>query len=150
VIFAMIRRIDRAIVVSVTALVGLTATFAGWTMATSGTVGGYKLPNDWFTSYSPFSDYVIPGLILFAVIGIGGVLTAAVNVADARAGAVAALAYGIILVGWILGELLFLTQTMVLTWVMLAAGLVVAALAAPYALPAHWGLPSGPRRQSSV
>jgi hypothetical protein len=132
----MFRRIDRTVIVIVTALVGLSAIIPGWTMLTSGTVGGYTLPTDWFSSYAPFSDYVVPGLILLLVIGVGGVLTAAVNVVNADLGPFAALAYGLVLVGWILGELVFMTQTMVLTWVILGAGVVVVALAAPGVLPA--------------
>ena len=42
-------------------------------------VGGYRLPTDWLTSYAPFSDYLVPGLLLLVVIGVGGVLTAVVN-----------------------------------------------------------------------
>src|SRR5207244_8557329 len=76
-------------------------------------------------------DYLVPGLLLLVVIGVGGVLTAVVNILDDRLGPFAALGYGAILVGWILGELLFMTQTMVLTWVILATGAVLIALAAP-------------------
>jgi hypothetical protein len=148
--FAMIHRIDRAVVVTVTALVGLSAIIPGWTMATSGTVGGYRLPTDWFSSYAPFRDYLIPGLILLVVIGIGGVLTAAVDVADTRTGSIAAFAYGMVLVGWILGELVFMTQTMVLTWAILAAGVIVAALSAPDALPALRERFSGRRTRSGA
>jgi hypothetical protein len=131
----MLHRIDRAVIVVVSALVGLTAMVPGWTMATSGTVGGYKLPTDWFRSYAPFHDYLVPGLILLLVIGLGGLLTAAINVVSADVGPVAALAYGLILVGWIVGELVFMTQTMLLTWVILGTGLVLVALALPGALP---------------
>lgn len=127
----MLHRIDRAAIVMLTALVGLTAIIPGWTMTTSGTVGGYRLPTDWFTSYAPFNDYLVPGLILLVVVGVGGVVTAVVNVLDDRLGPFAALAYGAILVGWILGELVFMTQTMVLTWVILATGAALIALAAP-------------------
>lgn len=132
----MIRRIDRVLIVTVTALVGLVAITAGWTMVTSGTVDGHRLPADWLSSHALFSDYLVPGLILLLMIGVGGVLTAAVNVADGRLGSIAALAYGLILVGWILGELWFLTQTMVLTWVILATGALLVAVGAPDALPA--------------
>lgn len=57
----MLRRIDRVVVAILTALVGVTAIIPGWTMVTSGMVGGYRLPTDWFTSYAPFSDYLIRG-----------------------------------------------------------------------------------------
>jgi hypothetical protein len=46
-----------------------------------------------------------------------------------------ALVMGLVLVGWIGGELVFLTQTMVMTWVILGSGCVLIALGAPYALP---------------
>lgn len=42
---------------------------------------------------------------------------------------------GFALVGWIGGELLFMTETMVMTWVILGSGLLLIALAAPYAWP---------------
>src|SRR5215467_7554958 len=113
----MLRRFDRVAVVLVTALVGLTAIVAGWTMTISGTVGGYGMPADWFSDYSPFSDYLVPGLLLLVVVGAGGVLTAMVCLNDTQWGSVAALVYGLVLIGWIVGELVFLTQTMVLTWV---------------------------------
>jgi hypothetical protein len=143
----MVRHVDRAFVVIVTAAVGLSAIIPGWTIATSGTVGGFRLPADWLSGYAPFSDFNVPGLILLVVIGIGRVLTAALNVADARVGSILALAYGLVLVGWIVGELVFMTQTMVLTWVILAAGVIVAVLAAPDALPALRERLAGPHGQ---
>lgn len=133
---AVLHRIGRLAIVVMTALIGLTAVIPGWTISTSGTVGGYKLPADWFSSYAPFSDFLVPGLILLVVIGLGGLLTAALNIVSADLGPFAALAYGLVLIGWILGELVFMTQTMLLTWVILAAGLVLVALAAPGVVPA--------------
>lgn len=100
-------------------------------MVTSGTVGGYRLSTNWFRSYAPFSDYLVPGLILLLVIGVGGVLVAIVNVVDRKVGSYAALAYGLVLVGWIAGELFFLAQTMVLTWVILGAGVFPVVLGVP-------------------
>ena len=145
----MIHRLDRAILVILSALVGLSALIPGWTMATSGTVGGYRLPSDWLSSAAPFGDYLVPGLILLVVIGIGGLLTTVLNLLAPRLGPIAALLYGVVLVGWIAGELVFMTQTMVLTWVILGAGLLLVALAAPEAVPplrARFG--RGGRRQA--
>jgi hypothetical protein len=63
-------------------------------------------PPEWLAG-SPFSDYLVPGLILFLV----GLCAAAAFFADwlrsPRAGA-ASFAAGVILVGWIAGELLLL------------------------------------------
>lgn len=141
--YAMLPRIDRVAVVIVAAFVGLSAIVPGWTIMTSGTVGGYRLPADLLSRDAPFSDYLVPGLILLVVIGLGGVLTAAVNVADARRGPFAALAYGLVVVGWILGELVLMTQTMALTWVILGAGVVLVALALPGVVRAVHGHATG-------
>jgi hypothetical protein len=145
----MLHRIDRVAVVILAALVGLAAIVPGWTIMTSGTAGGYRLPMDLLRGYAPFSDYVVPGVILLVVIGLGGVLTAAVNVADARRGPFFALAYGLVLVGWIVGELVFMTQTMVLTWLILGVGVVLIALALPGVLRAD-ARPHGGRGRVSL
>lgn len=132
----MLGTVDRTVVVILAALVGLTAIVPGWTMTTSGTVGGFRLPTDWLSGYSPFSDFTVPGLILLVVIGVGGVLTAVVSVVDDRSGPFAALVYGAILIGWIVGELVFMTQTIVLTWVILATGVALIGLGARRVLSA--------------
>jgi hypothetical protein len=88
----------------------------------------------WLRASWPFPDFFVAGLMLFVVIGGGCLVTAAINIASRRAGAVAALLMGAILCGWIVGELVFMTETMVMTWVILAAGIVLIALAAPFAL----------------
>jgi hypothetical protein len=131
----LIRSLDRISVAIVSALVGLNAIVPGWQIMTSGSVYGYDLPSDWLRSYWPFHDYFLPGLVLLVVIGGGCLLTAAMSLASARMGPVVSLAMGFVLAGWIVGELIFLTQTMIMTWVILGAGVLLIALSAPYALP---------------
>lgn len=63
-------RIDRALLVAVAALVGLSPIVLGWTAVTSGTVGGFRLPAEWLSSRVPFGDHVVPGLVLLVVIGL--------------------------------------------------------------------------------
>jgi hypothetical protein len=41
---------------------------------------------------------------------------------------------GVVLIGWIGGELIFLTQTNIMTWLILGSGVVLIALSLPYAL----------------
>jgi len=129
----MARKIDRILIVLISLVVGVQAIIPGWGLMADGSVYGFKMPPDWLSSAWPFADYFYAGLVLLVVVGVGGLVTAAVNVVDARAGAAAALAYGVVLIGWIGGELVFLTQTMVMTWIILAAGVALVALAAPYA-----------------
>jgi len=132
----MLRKADRIAIVLVSLAVGVQAIIPGWGLIADGSVYGYRLPVDWLTPAWPFADYFWAGFILLVVVGLGGLLTAAINVMSARVGAVAALLMGLVLIGWIGGELIFLSQTMVMTWIILASGVVLVALAAPYALPA--------------
>ncbi len=131
----MLGKLDRIAIVAVSALVGLQAIVPGWQIMTSGSVYGFKLPASWLSSSWPFGDFFVAGLLLLVVVGGGSLATAIVNIVNFRAGAVVGLAMGFVLVGWILGELVFMTQTMVMTWVILGSGVLLLLLAAPYALP---------------
>ena len=116
-------------------MVGLQALIPGWQIMTDGSVYGFKLPPTWLSNYWPFEGFFVAGLILLVVVGVGCLATAVINLINARAGAVAGLLMGIFLVGWIAGELVFMTQTMVMTWVIFGSGLALIALSAPFALP---------------
>jgi hypothetical protein len=131
----MLGKLDRIAIVAVSALVGLQAIVPGWQIMTSGSVYGFKLRASWLSSSWPFGDFFVAGLLLLVVVGGGSLATAIVNIVNFRAGAVVGLAMGFVLVGWILGELVFMTQTMVMTWVILGSGVLLLLLAAPYALP---------------
>jgi len=130
-----LRRLDRIGIVIVSGMVGLQALLPGWQIMTDGSVYGFKLPSDWLSSYWPFGGFFVAGLILLVVIGGGCIATAVVNVVSARAGVMAGLLMGLVLIGWIGGELIFMTQTNVMTWLILGSGFVLVALSAPYALP---------------
>ena len=131
----MIQKIDRIALTIVAAAVGLNAIVPGWQIMTDGSVFGFKLPTTWLTGYWPFSDYTVAGLLLLVVVGGGCLATAVVNALSRRAGAVASLVMGCVLVGWIAGELVFMNQTMVMTWVILGSGILLIALSAPPAWP---------------
>ena len=133
----MIKKLDRIAIVVVALFVGLQALVPGWQIMTDGSVYGYKLPADWLSSAWPFEGYFVAGLALFVVIGFGSILAAIVNVVKPDAGPMTALLMGLVIIGWIGGELVFLTQTMVMTWIILGSGLALVLLAAPYALPAR-------------
>ena len=131
----MLRKVDRIAIVVVSAFVGLQALIPGWQIMTDGSVYGFKLPADWLASSWPFDGYFVAGLVLLVVIGGGCIGTAIVNFVNPELGVVIALAMGLILVGWIGGELIFLTQTNVMTWLILGSGAALVALSAPFALP---------------
>ena len=131
----MARKMDRIAIVLVSALVGLQALIPGWQIMTDGSVYGFKLPGTWLSRFWPFEGFFVAGLVLLVVVGGGCLATAAINLISARAGAIAGLLMGVVLIGWIGGELVFMTQTMVMTWVILGSGIALVALSAPYALP---------------
>ena len=131
----MLRRLDRIGIVVVSAMVGLQALIPGWQIMTDGSVYGFKLPAGWLSSYWPFEGFFVAGLMLLVVIGGGCIATAVVGIANARVGAIAGFLMGIVLIGWIGGELIFLTQTNIMTWLILGSGAVLVALSAPFALP---------------
>jgi len=138
----MLRKLDRIGIVVASAGVGLQAIIPGWQIMTDGSVYGFKLPLEWLRSSWPFADYFVAGLLLLVVIGGGCIATAVLNVLNQRAGSVAALVTGGVLCGWIVGELVFMTETMVMTWIILGSGIVLIALAAPYAVPVLAGFRS--------
>ena len=130
----MLRKLDRAAIVLVSLGIGVPAVVPGWQIMTTGSVFGYALPHSLLGDRWPFPDFFAGGLLLLVVIGGGGIATAVVNVLSARLGPPVALAMGLVVMGWIVGELVFLTATMALTWIVLGGGVLLAALAAPYAL----------------
>jgi hypothetical protein len=139
----MLPKLDRIGQVVLHALVGLTAIIPGWTMATAGTVGGFTLPTEWLSSYAPFRNYLVPGLILLFIIGVGNVIAAVINLVDPEVGAIASLAAGVIVVG----DHGRAGLHDVLTWVVLACGVAMVALALPRVMPtltSHFG-PGGRR-----
>ena len=132
----MLRKIDRIAIAVVSAAVGLQALIPGWQIMTDGSVYGFKLPESWLSAAWPFEGYFVAGLILLVVIGGGCMATALIAAFNRSAAQLAGLIMGVVLVGWIGGELVFMTQTMIMTWAILASGIVLILLSAPYVFPA--------------
>lgn len=101
----MLRKLDRIAIVLVSAAVGLQAIIPGWQIMTDGSVYGFKLPTSWLSSAWPFPGFNIAGLVLLVVVGWGSLVTACIAAFSEKAGFVAALLMGFVLVGWIGGEL---------------------------------------------
>lgn len=79
---------------------------------------------------TPFGSFVIPGLILALVVGGSAAVGAVAMLLSPRAGALASMLAGVVMMGWIVGEVLILNQPS-WTWIEVfyfAAGLVMAVL----------------------
>lgn len=95
---------------------------------------------------TPFSNFFIPGLILFVVIGVGAVGAFAAVLASWRYAPFAALAVGLALAGWIAVQVALLGYLSILQPIYFAVGLVLAGLSLRWltaVLPGHpttlWG-----------
>ena len=65
---------------------------------------------------TPFTDYLIPGAILFGVVGVGALVAAAITFLRLSAAPLAAIAIGVVLVGWIVVEMVMLVNWGSLAW----------------------------------
>jgi hypothetical protein len=108
--------------------VASTAVFGGITVAT----GVDKFPAGWLIG-TPFSSYLIPGLILAIVVGGSATVAVVATLRRAHAGALTSMLAGAILLGWLVGERLILPpaafspQFWWLEAIYIAAGLMMVA-----------------------
>ena len=84
---------------------------------------------------SPFSDYLIPGLILGGLFGIGSLVVAAMGLLSMRAAPFLALVIGCGQMIWIAVQLTIIRELSFLHPTMFGVGLVIAAASVLWALP---------------
>ena len=78
---------------------------------------------------SPFASFLVPGIILFALVGIGPLLAAAITVRRQAYAPLAAVAVGLTLIGWISVEMVVLAGPGSLAWAFyLVLGVCIAAI----------------------
>lgn len=106
--------------------VALTAIGGGIALATG--LEANRFPVDWLRG-TPFSSYMIPGLILTVVVGGSAAVAAVATLRSPDAGALASILAGVVMMGWIVGEILILTQHSWLEAVYFAIGLMMVVLA---------------------
>lgn len=78
---------------------------------------------------SPFTSYLVPGVILFVVIGIGPLVAAALTVRRQAFAPIATIGVGLALIGWISVEMVVLAGLASLAWALyLVLGVGIAAI----------------------
>lgn len=82
-------------------LVSLNALAAGYSFLSDPTGNGLGITTAYLQPSAPFANYFIPGLVLFTVIGIWGVVVAVLAILESRHYAFFILVQGYILLGWI-------------------------------------------------
>jgi hypothetical protein len=97
----------RGALVALDGVVALTALGGGLALATR--LEGDRFPVELLAG-TPFHDYVVPGLILAGAVGGSATVAMAATLHSPRAGGLASMLAGLILMGWIAGEVRLLPQ----------------------------------------
>lgn len=119
-------RICGAMLFVASVFVALTAIGGGITLA----IGMDKFPPGWLFG-TPFSSYLIPGLILAVVVGGSAAVATVATLRRSDIGALTSMLAGAILLGWLIGERLilpkaaFVPQFWWLEAIYIAAGLMM-------------------------
>lgn len=100
----------------------------GWLFITDPSGGSMGVPRAWIAD-TIFASYLVPGLYLFAVNGIGMLVTAGLSLRRHWAASWLTGALGVGLIVWILVQFAVMPETMVLQWLFLAAGIVLGVVA---------------------
>lgn len=78
---------------------------------------------------SPFPSYVVPGIVLFTLVGLAPLLAAALTVRGQAVAPFAAIAVGLTLIGWVSVEMVVLAGPGSLAWALyLVLGVCIAAI----------------------
>jgi hypothetical protein len=102
-------RLLRLTLLALTGLIAVTAVSGGVLIA----AGIDKFPPEWLDG-TPFGDYLLPGIILFAV-GLSSAGAFVAVLARRPFAAVASIVAGIVMVGWIAGEVVLVQQNSAVT-----------------------------------
>jgi hypothetical protein len=101
------RRVTRGVLIAIDGFVALTAVIGGVALAVG--AEATRFPAEWLVG-TPFSSYVLPGLILAVIVGGGATLATAATLRRRPGGPRASVLAGAITMGWIVGEVLILNQ----------------------------------------
>jgi len=110
-------------------IVGLNALAAGYSFIVEPSGSGVGISTGYLREAGPFTNYFIPGLILFTVIGVGSVAIAVLTIMKAAHYPFLILAQGCILVGWIAIQLMLVTAFHPLHLIITLIGFILAAVA---------------------
>ncbi len=103
----MPRRWTRIALVAFDAFAAFTAIGGGIALAAG--LEGDRFPADWLRG-TPFHSYVVPGLILAAIVGGSAAVATVATLRSPRIGGRASMLAGLVMAGWIVGEILLLTN----------------------------------------
>ncbi len=106
-------------------IVSLNALAAGYSFMTDPSGKGLGIKTDYLKRSAPFHDYLIPGIVLFVVIGIMSSIIAVLAMAKKAHYPFLILVQGCILVGWIAIQLMMVTTFHLLHLIIGLAGIIL-------------------------
>jgi uncharacterized BrkB/YihY/UPF0761 family membrane protein len=108
-------------------VLGVTALFGGGTLLLDPTGSSMGMPLEWLEG-TPFTDYTVPGLVLFAVLGIGSFVVMAAILRRWRWARTAGIGLGVVLVGWLVVQVALIQLVHAFHFLYGAIGVVLATL----------------------
>ena len=100
------------------------ALYGGYSLITQPSGAGLQLPIE-FLEPTPFTDYFIPGIILFVFNGIFSLVVVASVIRNSRYSARLVVAQGVILTGWIIVQVLMIQIIYYLQFVLGGVGITL-------------------------
>ena len=124
------------IAIALEVITGFLAIPVGWSFITDPSGAAMGLPPGWIEG-TVFGSYLVPGLYLLAMNGVGMLVAAGLGVVRHPLAPWLTGILGAGMVIWILVQIAVMPETMFLTWVFLAVGIVLGLVAAAW-LRATW------------
>ena len=107
-------------------IVALNALAAGYSFIVEPSGKDIGISTGYLDQHAPFKDFFIPGIVLFTTIGVYGMLTATALLLRWKAAPQMLLLQGGIIAGWIIVQLLLVTQAHLLHLIIGVSGLMLA------------------------
>lgn len=105
---------------------GIAACFGGWMLITSPDGSSLGMTTG-LLEYSPFTDFLIPGIVLFTVIGLFSLVSAYLVVRQVTRYSFLVILMGLILIGWIVVQAIMIQTVNYLHVIFVSAGLLLVA-----------------------
>lgn len=103
---------------------GISAVFGGYVLIDDPTGGGMQMPVELMKT-GPFKDYLIPGIYLFSVLGVGSLVVLFMVIFHTRYHAQAVLLEGLATIAWIVTQMIVVQDIVMLQIVYLSVGAVL-------------------------
>ncbi len=103
---------------------GISACFGGWMLITSPDGSSLGMTTG-LLEHSPFSDFLIPGIVLFTVIGLLSLVSAYLIFRQVTRYSFLVILMGLILIGWIVIQAIMIQTVNYLHVIFVAAGLLL-------------------------